>query len=512
MVSDRFVSSDTYNQEEAAVSMVQRHGEVPLSLTKKRRRWTPAEKQAIVTRSWSVPPSCPLVTCSASSTTTLTRIKPGTKALDCTAAGLAACPCSAGETRLDAGGTDCCIAPPPLCTVDTVSPGTACIPTDPTVDLLNMWECERTLCEMSRTTTYNEYAAGPPEVCPDTVETRRGLAYGKKRVTCPAICTAYTGWSAWGQCSHYSETTYKEKRTRSRTCNNPCSDEYIWCRTDDAGWRGCTPRCSTGSDAITINKTIAEATAACSVEDNSDADNTYQFWHAPNADGTLRCKCKGTPILLTCTNTVARGRCETRLLDLGHDVSWNDKNQTPPCECICNVGAEGRCTSKKGNNFAWDADLCTCGCDDNKKHACIGNGDTWESHPDCKCAPVGGDGGTYRVVFERSCLRKFLVGHADDYNFLENGGVIQKLFSDAGFVQGSTDNDINQIITLEDKTRQWGNVLKKMRCGAPGATAYPSTSEVWALNLQIRECTCGYQGKTCDPDITPTETVSYVCN
>ena len=42
MVSDRFVSSDTSNQEEAAVSMVQRHGEVPLSLTKKRRRWTPA--------------------------------------------------------------------------------------------------------------------------------------------------------------------------------------------------------------------------------------------------------------------------------------------------------------------------------------------------------------------------------------------------------------------------------------------------------------------------------------
>ena len=36
MVSDRFVSSDTYNKEEAAVSMVQRHGEVPLSLTKKR--------------------------------------------------------------------------------------------------------------------------------------------------------------------------------------------------------------------------------------------------------------------------------------------------------------------------------------------------------------------------------------------------------------------------------------------------------------------------------------------
>ena len=48
MVSDRFVSSDTSNKEEAAVSMVQRHGEVPLSLTKMRRRWTPAEKLAIV--------------------------------------------------------------------------------------------------------------------------------------------------------------------------------------------------------------------------------------------------------------------------------------------------------------------------------------------------------------------------------------------------------------------------------------------------------------------------------
>ena len=61
MVSDRFVSSDTYNQEEAAVSMVQRHGEVPLSLTKKRRRWAPAEKQAIVMETYQLGMSVSLI-------------------------------------------------------------------------------------------------------------------------------------------------------------------------------------------------------------------------------------------------------------------------------------------------------------------------------------------------------------------------------------------------------------------------------------------------------------------
>ena len=47
MVKKRSVSPQD-PKEEAAVSTAQRHGEVPLSLTKKRRRWTPTEKQAIV--------------------------------------------------------------------------------------------------------------------------------------------------------------------------------------------------------------------------------------------------------------------------------------------------------------------------------------------------------------------------------------------------------------------------------------------------------------------------------
>ena len=45
MVIDRVVSS---SKEEAAVAMVQGHKDVPLSLSKKHRRWTAAEKHAIV--------------------------------------------------------------------------------------------------------------------------------------------------------------------------------------------------------------------------------------------------------------------------------------------------------------------------------------------------------------------------------------------------------------------------------------------------------------------------------
>ena len=41
VVIDRVVSS---NKEEASVAMVQGHGDVPLSLTKKHRRWTAAER------------------------------------------------------------------------------------------------------------------------------------------------------------------------------------------------------------------------------------------------------------------------------------------------------------------------------------------------------------------------------------------------------------------------------------------------------------------------------------
>ena len=61
MVSNRFVSSRTPNKEEAAVKKVQRRGEVPLSLTKKRRMWTPAEKQAIVMETYQPDMSVSLV-------------------------------------------------------------------------------------------------------------------------------------------------------------------------------------------------------------------------------------------------------------------------------------------------------------------------------------------------------------------------------------------------------------------------------------------------------------------
>ena len=61
MVSDRFVSSDALTQEEAAVPAQQRHDDVPLPLTKKRRRWTPAEKQAIVMQTYQPGMSVSLV-------------------------------------------------------------------------------------------------------------------------------------------------------------------------------------------------------------------------------------------------------------------------------------------------------------------------------------------------------------------------------------------------------------------------------------------------------------------
>ena len=61
MVSNRFVSSRTPNKEEAAVKKVQRRGDVPLSLTKKRRMWTPAEKQAIVMETYQPDMSVSLV-------------------------------------------------------------------------------------------------------------------------------------------------------------------------------------------------------------------------------------------------------------------------------------------------------------------------------------------------------------------------------------------------------------------------------------------------------------------
>ena len=47
MVSDRSVNLPA-GREEAAISAGQRHEDVLLPLTRKRRRWTPAEKQAIV--------------------------------------------------------------------------------------------------------------------------------------------------------------------------------------------------------------------------------------------------------------------------------------------------------------------------------------------------------------------------------------------------------------------------------------------------------------------------------
>ncbi len=61
MVSDRFVSSEAPDREGAAVVAEQRQGDVPLSLTRKRRMWGPAEKQAIVMETYQPGMSVSLV-------------------------------------------------------------------------------------------------------------------------------------------------------------------------------------------------------------------------------------------------------------------------------------------------------------------------------------------------------------------------------------------------------------------------------------------------------------------
>lgn len=60
MVSDRSVNPPA-NQEGAATSTGQGHKDVPLPLTSKRRRWTPAEKQAIVLETYQPDMSVSLV-------------------------------------------------------------------------------------------------------------------------------------------------------------------------------------------------------------------------------------------------------------------------------------------------------------------------------------------------------------------------------------------------------------------------------------------------------------------
>ena len=244
-----------------------------LSLTNTPKYTCQSEIQSgTASRTWTS--SCPGATACPSSPTdkATTRVITGTDPPDCSTTageGIAACPCTPGDTRT------CCQS----CTIAGTS-DSGCTLNDPTVNLANMWECDSYPCTGSRTYTYT-----PDPPCSQAIDPYDGIKYGEKQVTCDNICNPWSShsWGNWGACIAGSLKKYQQTRSKTRKCNNPCASMPIYCAPKHED-RDCL--CNDGN-------TVAANKATCDTTDANDTVNTWTYEVSiDQADNTkLKCDC-----------------------------------------------------------------------------------------------------------------------------------------------------------------------------------------------------------------------------
>ena len=298
-----------------------------------------------VTESWSS--LCPLTPCPPSALAPTSRPRTGTKPIDCTAAGLIACPCT--------GTSDpraCCTTTPPC--IYSNSSGTACVPIDTSFIPADEFDCNRTSCAWTVTTTYTP----PPPTCPDVVETFYSNKYGEKDTTCDNICTGWNAWSAWGNCLMAEGGAHMQSRTRTMRCNNPCVSSELYCPHEAENQ---TCKCDDG-------RTVAVVEGECtSTAPPPNYKYTFEVSASTTDNTKVACNCVATPLALPPTP------------DPPNECTTYEKLNEAPC--------------RANDKHVWyNYPFCNCSCrnEETESDNCASLAGTWKTFPSCYCQPSGG--------------------------------------------------------------------------------------------------------------------------
>ncbi len=420
---------------------------------------TSLRQTANVTQSWNPPPACPTITCRASTTEQTTRVTQGGTAPICIGTpGVPnnACPCEPSDTR------PCCVGG---CTKDTSSEGD-CNLVDTTIDLDNKWICNSYACEKTVTTTYT-----PDPPCAPTTETVGGNVFGNKNLTCDSesdgICTQW-GPTVWGNCSEVSSGVCQEAGSATRTCNNPCPNRQVICRTGKEERRPCTCPTHLCVGGEFDNETTSAAKGLCDDTDTADTEHEYVFLADPDRDGSYACECKEIPPRTPqCTDKEtgqpipATGPTDCR----GHKV-WHD---APTCKCECDP-----------DNIAKDA------CDDATNHR-------WDAS-ECKCEVIDG------TQTAQLCFSSI---YEDNFK-----GTVGNMGWTNADVRGweALKEAIDENWDLGTHARTWERVYKKLQCGG---NPYPGNASVKTFIGLLLDNSYGAQGCS-DPNAIFT--VTWTCS
>ena len=348
--------------------------------------------------SWT---DCDGNSCKADSTRTEPLAATGTKPLDCTTAGLAACPCTTGDARTTSCcGTTTCICDP------TGTSQTACVLDDTAIRLDDIWQCRQTTCTKDVTINYAPSAGcppSPPDPCPAVATTQTATVYGTLQPTCTNTCSHWSPPVEWSNCQLAPDdgNVCTQDGYKTRQCDNPCPGLELTCALSEYAKQNCTcpvPMCGAGSDTLYRGWMLNSARVHCVETDQNDPNNTYDFSSPKQSDGTYNCKC--LVIQPTCDED-DRNTCQDSI-EQQHDHEWRG---WPDCRCQCATELAGiaRTCSGRAGSWVWlQFPQCKCACSIMAADDCNDDNKIWHAQS-CKCTEPP-PATRYSVTFKPSCV------------------------------------------------------------------------------------------------------------
>ena len=304
----------------------------------------------------------------------------------------------------------------------------------------------------------------PSPPCPTPTEKRRAdFVCGQKVVDCFNSCNDVAGMEVWGNCEKHP------------TESDP--DRYLRLKTIP---RVCTSPC-------------AGSSTRCPSLDPTTCPQERRKYHP--------CECADSGHYNTMTESVARTYCESNGTDWKFTATPN--GATIKCKCV-EDDPPSPCFDH--NNVAIPDDVI---------EACNKATGTYWDAENCVC--MGSSGGMYSITL---CISPATWDYSGLLGTIDGiGGSVPAAFTNLKHNNGG----IDQVYFTN--ANNWSDILAKIRCGSPGASAFASDASVQTLNHLIRNHTekidnvantaYGY-GDTnvfgqADCSITPM-TVEWTCN
>ena len=404
-------------------------------------------QSANFTETWTASsPECAISDPCSNKTYTKYQGVQGQKLPDCDPApgGITACPCKGSDARA-------CCTPCPSGTIGAGRSYTGEDANGVALDFSGNFDCQ----EIGKQKVIKSLSYTPARLdCPDTL-TQYETACGTNTVECDDVIR-HSHTMTYGECQLVSGDC-KKTRTYSWQLKSPCADASAFCSS------------SLSLDTCTTAGTITGATCSTTAGTTICSKPLSLRTCPPSA-------CPTTPVCAGGdydgdTEAVASGKCLADNL-VGTTFTATANGATLACEC--NVpNKPSQCLDHNGVVIQPEKlDEIIRDCED--------DGKTWDAK-NCACVghtDGGQDGdGQYNI---KVCLSASIWGVNDVTTLFNN---IKTEIGDTNFNDGwkNLSDNINTVHTDTGKLKL-GAVLKKIRCGGMGSTAFSSHPSVQSFN------------------------------